>query len=59
MLGQHFHPIFSLIGTVNTYDVCKQIAVRPHLFPLDVTTKQPMVSIAKTTIVLWDPCHAG
>ena len=41
---------FSFTGTANTYDVCEQIAVKAHLFPLDVTGKWPMVSMVKTAI---------
>ena len=32
------------------YDVCEHIAVKANLFPLDISGKQPMVSMAKTAI---------
>ena len=47
---------FFLIRIVNTYKICKQIAVEAHLFPLDMNGKWPMVSIANIGISMCGIC---
>ena len=51
---------------MNMHSVHKQIAVKVHLYPLEVTSKYPMVSIANTAMgicsscnVSVDTCHVG
>ena len=43
-----FSADLSFKGIANTYDVCMHIAVKSHWCPLDVTGRQPIVSIAST-----------
>ena len=52
-LEQHFQ-LISPPGIANTYDVRKQVGVKAHWFPLDITGKQPVVSIANTA--MWYLC---
>ena len=45
----------------NKQDVCRQIAVKAHLLPLEVIGKQPIVSIASTVtgICVISKCCCG
>ena len=49
---------FSFMGTVNTLDVRRQIAVKAYPLPLEVIGEQLMVSIASTAMVFSEILNA-